>query len=102
VSLFIYWHLVLAFNDPREIIRDNMLINMSGVDDQWMGVDMNIEHLTNFLKVIVLNAHDQCVYLFAFRRYSPRRGFTRRGTASVIFRLQAMSCALPRSTSDGS
>ena len=39
------------FTSPREIIRDNMLINMSGVDDEWMGVDMNIEHLINFLKV---------------------------------------------------
>ena len=51
--------LVLALNSHREIIRDNMLINMSGIDDQWMGVDMNIEHLINFLKVTTPNVHDQ-------------------------------------------
>ena len=50
-------------------MRDNMLVNMSGIDDQWMGVDMNIEHLINFLKVTVFTPHNQRAYLFAFRRY---------------------------------
>jgi hypothetical protein len=44
----------VTLNNTREIIRDNTLINMSGTDDQWMGVDMNIEHLINFLKVNIL------------------------------------------------
>ena len=38
-------------NNPREIIRDNGFINMSGINDQWIGVDMDIERLNNFSKV---------------------------------------------------
>ena len=48
----------LVFNCSREIMRDNMLINTSGIDGQWMGVDMNIEHLINFLKVVIFTARD--------------------------------------------
>ena len=51
-------------------MRDNMLINMSGIDDQWMGVGMNIEHLINFLKVTFFTPHNQRAYLFALRQYS--------------------------------
>jgi hypothetical protein len=40
-----------------------MLINMSGIDNQWMGVDMNIEHLINFLKVTIFVVRDQRTYL---------------------------------------
>lgn len=53
MSIPLYLCLTLIFNNLREIIRDNMLVNMSGIDDQWMGVDMNIEHLINFLKVSI-------------------------------------------------
>jgi len=83
-------------------MRDNMLINTSGLDNQWMGVDMNIEHLINFLKVTISTTHDQCIYPFIVRRYSPQRGSMRLGTASVIFQSPAMSCVLPRSTLGGS
>lgn len=34
-------------------MRDNMLVNMSGRDGHWTGVDMNIEHIINVLKVRV-------------------------------------------------
>ena len=32
-------------------MRDNGFVNMSGINDQWIGVDMNIERLSNFSKV---------------------------------------------------
>ena len=83
-------------------MRDNMLVNMSGIDDQWMGVDMNIEHLINFLKVTVFTPRNQHAYLFAFRWYSLRRVFMRPGTASATFQLQVMSYVQPRSTLGGS
>jgi len=83
-------------------MRDNMLINTSGLDNQWMGVDMNIEHLINFLKVTIFPTRDQCTYLFTVRQYSPQRGSTHLGIASVIFQPLATSCVLPRSTLDGS
>ena len=83
-------------------MRDNMLINTSGINDQWMGVDMNIEHLINFLKVTVIVACRQRVYLPVFRRCSLQKGFTHLGTALAIFQPQAMSCVLPRSALDGS
>ena len=67
-----------------------------------MGVDMNIEHLINFLKVTVFDTRDQLVYLFALRRYSLQKGFTRHGTALGIFQSQVMSCAPPKSALDGS
>lgn len=81
-------------------MRDNMLINTSGIDDQWMGVDMNIEHLINFLKVIIIVVCDQRVDLSVFRRYSLQRGFTHPGTALVIYRPQVMCYGLPRSALD--
>lgn len=35
----------------RNIIRDNMLVNPSGLPGHAMGIDMNIEHLIRYLKV---------------------------------------------------
>ena len=32
-------------------MRDNGFVNMSGINGQWIGVDMNIERLNNFSKV---------------------------------------------------
>lgn len=32
-------------------MRDNMLVNPSGVPGKAMGIDMNIEHLIRYLKV---------------------------------------------------
>ncbi|KAG5650028.1 hypothetical protein H0H81_001033 [Sphagnurus paluster] len=32
------------------IIRDNMLVNVSGLPGRWMGIDLNIEHLIRYLK----------------------------------------------------
>jgi hypothetical protein len=33
-------------------MRDNMLINPSGIPGRAMGIDLNIEHLIRYLKVI--------------------------------------------------
>ena len=68
-----------------------MLINMSGVDDQWMGVDMNIEHLINFLKVSNLVAFNSHIHSMNYRRFSPLRGFTHLGIVLVISQLQVTS-----------
>jgi hypothetical protein len=32
-------------------MRDNMLVNVSGLSGHWMAIDMNIEHLIGYLKV---------------------------------------------------
>ena len=32
-------------------MRDNMIINVSGLEGHSMGVDLNIEHFIKFLKV---------------------------------------------------
>lgn len=32
-------------------MRDNMLVNISGLPGHWMGIDMNIEHIIGYLKV---------------------------------------------------
>lgn len=85
-------------NDFRDIIRDNMLINMSGVDDQWMGVDMNIEHLINFLKVTIFVVPEQHTYPLNHRQCSLQKGFTRLGIVLAIFRLQAISYVLQKNT----
>src|ERR1700677_3885046 len=37
---------------PSNIMRDNMLINPSGIPGRAMGIDLNIEHLIRYLKVI--------------------------------------------------
>ena len=29
-------------------MRDNRFVNMSGINDQWIAADMNVEHLNNF------------------------------------------------------
>jgi len=102
VIIFVYQYLFLVFNSPREIIRDNMLINMSGIDDQWMGVDMNIEHLINFLKVNIFTAHKQHINPLNYRWCSLRKEFMDLGIALVIFQLQVMSYVLPRSALAGS
>ena len=33
------------------IMRDNMIINISGLSGHFMAVDLNIEHLIGYLKV---------------------------------------------------
>lgn len=33
------------------IMRDNMLVNVSGLSGHFMPVDLNIEHLIGYLKV---------------------------------------------------
>ncbi|KAH8979980.1 hypothetical protein EDB86DRAFT_2768527, partial [Lactarius hatsudake] len=35
-----------------DIIRDNMLVNLSGLPGHAMGIDMNIEHLIRYLKTL--------------------------------------------------
>ena len=35
----------------RDIMRDCMLVNLTGLEDHWMAADLNIEHLIKFLKV---------------------------------------------------
>jgi len=35
----------------RNIMRDNMLVNVSGIPGHAMGMDLNIEHLIRYLKV---------------------------------------------------
>lgn len=37
--------------ENREIMRDNKLVNMTGLEGHWMPTDLNIEHLIKFLKV---------------------------------------------------
>ncbi|KAF6749454.1 hypothetical protein DFP72DRAFT_1142625 [Ephemerocybe angulata] len=36
----------------RNIMRDTMLVNVSGLPGHWMGIDMNIEHLIRYLKAL--------------------------------------------------
>ena len=98
VSAFHYRYPVLVFNVLRNIIRDNMLINMSRIDNQWMGVDMNIEHLINFLKVIILTAREQHIYLLNCRQFSLRKESMHLGIASAIYQLQATPYVPPKST----
>jgi hypothetical protein len=64
-----------------------MLINMSGIDNQWMGVDMNIEHLINFLKVMFFVVRDQSTYL------SNQTVFTSKGVHASWDRLGDISVA---------
>ena len=45
------------FPSTRNIIRDNMLVNPSGLDGHAMPMDLNIEHLIGDLKV-----HDEQVW----------------------------------------
>lgn len=35
----------------RDIMRDNMLVNLTGLEGDFMAIDLNIEHLIRFLKV---------------------------------------------------
>lgn len=44
------WTLIQMIEN-REIMRDNMLVNMTGLEGHWMPTDLNIEHLIKFLKV---------------------------------------------------
>ena len=37
--------------NTRNIMRDNMLVNVSGIPGHAMGIDLNIEHLIGYLKV---------------------------------------------------
>jgi hypothetical protein len=37
----------------RDIIRDNMLVNPSGLPGHAMPMDLNIEHLIGYLKVFI-------------------------------------------------
>ena len=39
---------VPVFNNPREIMCDNRFVDMSGINDQWIAADMNIERMNNF------------------------------------------------------
>lgn len=75
-----------------------MLINTSGVDDQWMGVDMNIEHLINFLKVTIFIVHKQYIYSLNHRRCSLRKEFMHLGIVLAISQLQVISYVLQKST----
>ena len=36
-------------------MRDNMLVNMSGLDGHFMPIDLNIEHIIGQLKVGILS-----------------------------------------------
>ncbi|KAH9012405.1 hypothetical protein EDB83DRAFT_2529940 [Lactarius deliciosus] len=47
-------HLIFNIKEvwtPADIMRDNMLVNPSGLPGHAMGIDMNIEHLIRYLKV---------------------------------------------------
>ena len=47
ISLFIFNSLIHGSN----IMRDNALVNPSGIPGHAMGIEMNIEHLICYLKV---------------------------------------------------
>lgn len=43
------------FNLNRNIMHDNMLVNVSGLEGHAMPIDLNIEHLIGELKVHIPN-----------------------------------------------
>jgi hypothetical protein len=43
--------LIETFIVVSDIMRDNMLVNVSGLPEHFMPVDLNIEHLIGYLKV---------------------------------------------------
>ena len=43
------------FDLNRNIMRDNMLVNVSGLEGHAMPIDLNIEHLIGELKVRIPN-----------------------------------------------
>jgi Family of unknown function (DUF6589) len=50
-------------------MRDNMIVNVSGLSGHFMAVDLNIEHLIGYLKVntVVLSVHiDMIIFLDVF------------------------------------
>ncbi|KAH9169075.1 hypothetical protein EDB89DRAFT_2115183 [Lactarius sanguifluus] len=66
------------------IMRDNMLVNPSGLPGHAMGIDMNIEHLIRYLKVVSKSSvHVDCVPILSDsddRHYLRPRAFTLTGT----------------------
>jgi hypothetical protein len=64
-------------------MRDNMLVNMSGLEGRAMPVDLNIEHLIGELKVCIFY---QCHYfeLTLCRAFYKPRVFSQRGIALEI------------------
>jgi len=41
-------------------MRDNMLVNMTGLEGHFMATDLNIEHLIRFLKVVIIFHKHEC------------------------------------------
>ena len=48
-SLSVFFYQYCWFD--RDIMQDSMLVNLTGLTDHWMPVDLNIKHLIKFLKV---------------------------------------------------
>ena len=50
-SLMVGLSVICEVNLFRNIMRDNILVNPSGLPGHAMGMDLNMEHLIRYLKV---------------------------------------------------
>jgi hypothetical protein len=76
----------LRLGSFRNIMRDSMLVNPSGLQGHFMGTDLNIEHLIRYLKVSLLLSsilllHNYHIQTFG-RQFLLRKGCMQIGTDS--------------------
>lgn len=55
VGSMIHVYYTCLTTSSRNIMRDIMLVNPSGLQGHAMGIDMNIEHLIGYLKVWIFS-----------------------------------------------
>ena len=57
-----------------DVMRDNMIVNLSGLEGDFMAIDLNIEHLTRFLKVSQVNLIAQAISTTVEKRFFAAKG----------------------------
>lgn len=68
-------------------MRDNMLVNVSGLEGHTMGIDLNLEHLIGQLKVTFYKSSENIFHIQLPRICLRLKGFSQHGTGWAIFQL---------------
>jgi hypothetical protein len=74
-------------NELRDIMRDNMLVNVSGLEGHAMPIDLNMEHLIGQLKVNDYRPNQQ-QFLICFRIFLLPKIFSQHAIGLGTFQQQ--------------
>ena len=79
---------LISYHQVSDIMRDNMIVNVSGLPGHFMAVDLNIEHIIGYLKVQKYCYEPMMIQLAVrnlSRHFLLQKAFAQAGTDLVTF-----------------